>query len=156
MIALAIAVAVALVGVQPEPESASATHTQVSKVMSFARNQIGKPYRWGTEGLRRYDCSGLVYRTFKEAGLLKKIGGRRATARWYFRWFRDRGLVTRNPKKGDLVAWGRPVSHIGIFAGYNSSGSPIAISALYRGVSKHRVRAMNIPLKAYLRVRLQR
>ncbi len=151
-----VAVAVMVAGVHVEAAPAAASHTDKHKVMRFAKNQLGKPYKWGREGLKRYDCSGLVYRTFKESGLLKKIGGRRATARWYFRWFRDRGLITRKPKKGDLVAWGKPVSHIGIFAGYNKYGKPIAISALLKGVSKHKVHAMNVPFKAYLRVKMSR
>lgn len=151
-----IAIAVMAVGTHFEAAPAAATHTQTHAVMAFAKNQIGKPYRWGATGLRRYDCSGLVYRTFRQAGLLKKIGGKRATARWYFRWFRDRGLVTQNPRKGDLVVWGRRASHIGIFAGYNRSGKPIAVSALTSGVAKHKVGGINLRLKAYLRVRLAR
>lgn len=140
-----------------EAPSAEASRTEAQRVMGFAKNQLGKPYRWGATGLRRYDCSGLVYRTFKEAGVLKKIGGNRKTSRGYFRWFRDRGLVTKNPKRGDLVVWGKPrVTHIGIFAGYNKNGKAMAISALRNGMSRHRVHAMNIPFRAYLRVQLQR
>jgi cell wall-associated NlpC family hydrolase len=140
-----------------EAPSAEASHTETHRVMAFAKNQLGKPYRWSATGLRRYDCSGLVYRTFKEAGVLKKIGGNRKTARGYFRWFRDRGLVTKNPRRGDLVVWGKPrVTHIGIFAGYNKKGKPMVISALTTGMSRHRVHAINIPFRAYLRVKLQR
>ena len=157
LLAFAIAAAVVLVGSHMQAEPAEAAKTEAQRVMTFARNQLGKPYKWGAIGLRRYDCSGLVYRTFKETGLLKKIGGSRKTSRGYFRWFRERGLITRNPKRGDLVVWGRSrVTHIGIFAGYNRRGSPMAISALYKGMSRHRVHAMNIPFKAYLRVRIQR
>ena len=42
----------------------------VAKAISFARAQIGKPYIWGATGLRGYDCSGLCYRSYKEAGLI--------------------------------------------------------------------------------------
>ena len=157
LVAFAIAAAVLLVGSHTQAEPAAAAKTDLQRVMSFAKNQLGKPYKWGRTGLRRYDCSGLVYRTFKESGVLKKIGGSRKTSRGYFRWFRDRGLITRSPKKGDLVVWGKKrVTHIGIFAGYNRRGKPLAISALYNGMSKHRVHAMNIPFKAYLRVKIQR
>ena len=157
LVVFAIAAAVLLVGSYLQPDPAAASRTEVQRVMSFASNQLGKPYKWGATGLRRYDCSGLVYRVFKESGVLKKIGGNRKTSRGYFRWFRDRGLITRSPKRGDLVVWGKSrVTHIGIFAGYDKSGRPMAVSALHRGMSKHRVHAMNIPFKAYLRVRLQR
>jgi cell wall-associated NlpC family hydrolase len=152
-----IAIAVLVAGTHVDADPTAAAKTEAGKVMSFAKNQITKPYKWGATGLRRYDCSGLVYRTFAETGLLKKIGGNRKTSRGYYRWFRDRGLITKSPKKGDLVVWGwSKVTHIGIFAGYNSSGKPLAISSLYKGVSKHKVHAMNIPLKAYLRVQISR
>jgi cell wall-associated NlpC family hydrolase len=147
--------AICLTGAVPAP--ATASKAEAAAVDAFTKKQLGKPYKWGATGLRRYDCSGLVYRTFKEAGVLRKIGGSRKTSRGYFRWFRDRGLVTRKPKRGDLVVWGKPrVSHIGIFAGYNRKGRAMAISALHKGMSRHRVHAMNVPFRAYLRVRLQR
>jgi len=153
----AIAIAVLVVGMHFDADPTAAAKTEAGKVVAFAKNQVTKPYKWGATGLRRYDCSGLVYRTFKETGLLNKIGGTRKTSRGYYRWFRDRGLITRNPKKGDLVVWGKTrVTHIGIFIGYNSNGKPLAISSLYKGVSKHKVHAMNIPLKAYLRVKISR
>lgn len=155
LIVPALVVALCLVGIQEEP--AAAATSQASAVMSFARNQVGKPYKWGATGLRRYDCSGLVYRTFRETGLLHKIGGSRRTAHGYFKWFRSRGLVTSRPKQGDLVAWGRSrTTHIGIFAGYNRRGKPLAVSALRYGVSKHKVHGITVPLKAYLRVKLTR
>jgi cell wall-associated NlpC family hydrolase len=150
----AIAIAVCLAGTQVP--TASAATSEAGRVLNFAKAQITKPYRYGAVGLRRYDCSGLVYRTFAELGLLKRIGGSRRTARGYFKWFKERGLLTRSPKKGDLVAWGSPVSHIGVFVGYNSNGKPLAVSALWRGVSKHTVGYMYEPLKAYLRVKLTR
>ena len=53
----------------------------------------------GAEGLRRYDCSGLVWRTFYETGNARKIGGDR-TSRGYFRWFKQRDRVTKNPRRG--------------------------------------------------------
>lgn len=41
---------------------------QASGVLSFARAQIGKPYRFGATGPDAYDCSGLVYAAFKATG----------------------------------------------------------------------------------------
>lgn len=42
---------------------------EASGVLSFARRQIGKPYRWGATGPDAYDCSGLVYAAFKAIGV---------------------------------------------------------------------------------------
>ena len=155
LIVSAVALAVCLGVTLPQP--AAAASNEAASVMSFATAQTGKPYRWGATGMRRYDCSGYVYRAFREAGLLAKIGGSRKTAHGYFKWFRNRGLVTSQPKKGDLVAWGRSrTTHIGIFAGYNGKGKPMALSALWGGVSKHAVRGITVPFKAYLRVKMAR
>lgn len=37
--------------------------------VSFARAQIGKPYKWGATGPNAYDCSGLVQAAYKAAGV---------------------------------------------------------------------------------------
>jgi hypothetical protein len=150
-----VLVAVFMFGGLPEP--AQASQSEAATVDAVTRNQLGKPYEWGATGLRRYDCSGLVYRVFKDTGLIDRIGNKRRTARGYFRWFRDRGLVTNKPRVGDLVAWGKTkVTHIGIFAGRDSADRPLAYSALYTGVARHRVGAIGLPLKGYLRVNLSR
>jgi cell wall-associated NlpC family hydrolase len=153
--AMALAVLVAAIQIHP----AAAAQTESGAVENFAVAQISKPFQMGATGLSRYDCSGLVYRTYFETGLLKLISGRQRTARGYYNWFKDHGLITTDPRPGDLVVWaykGRPVSHIGIFVGWNKKGQPMAISALINpyGVSRHRVDGISIPLKAYLRVNL--
>jgi cell wall-associated NlpC family hydrolase len=140
---------VAVDGVGPPVPSAEAK-SELSGIMNTLTNQLGKRYKWGATGMRRYDCSGLVYRVFERNGLLKRIGGRR-TAKGYYRWFRDRGLVTRsNPRKGDLVVWGKG-SHIGIYIGNGRT-----ISALTTGVSRHGIKGINVSFTAYLRVNLSR
>jgi cell wall-associated NlpC family hydrolase len=133
------------------PAPARAATTQAATVISFASDQLGKPYLLGATGLRKYDCSGLVYRTFYESGLLNKIGGSRLTARGYYLWFKQRGLASRsNPRKGDLIVWGNG-SHIGIYIGNGQ-----AISAVSGGVKVHGVFALTAPLTAYLHVNITR
>lgn len=39
------------------------------RVVAFAQAQLGKPYIWGGTGPRGYDCSGLVTRAWKAAGV---------------------------------------------------------------------------------------
>lgn len=154
--AVAVFAATAMQVTQPQPVAAA---TESSAVFAFAQKQLSKPYQLGAEGLKRYDCSGLVYRTYFEAGLLQKISGQQRRARGYYHWFKDHGLIAKNPRPGDLVVWAhrhRAVSHIGIFTGWNKRGQPMAISALTTGVARHRVFGINVPLKAYLRVNLDR
>jgi cell wall-associated NlpC family hydrolase len=133
------------------PAPVQASGSQADAVIGFARNQLGKGYSWGATGLRRYDCSGLVFRTFYEKGLLNKIGGSRRTAKGYYRWFKERGLASRyNPRRGDLVVWGYG-SHIGIYV-----GDGMAISALTNGVRKHGIHAWTSNFTAYLHVNISR
>ncbi len=151
-----MAIAMCLVVVQLQ--SVAAAETESASVLQFAQRQLDKPFRLGANGLSRYDCSGLVYRTYAETGLLNRVGGNR-TANGYYNWFRERGQLTSKPKAGDLVVWakkGRRVSHIGIFKGYNRRGNAVALSALTSGVAVHKVHAINKPFKAYLRVNLDR
>lgn len=138
---------------------AVAPPSQAAAVYDFASAQEGKPFQLGATGMSRYDCSGLVYRTYFETGLLEKISGRHLRARGYYNWFKSNGLVTSSPRAGDLVVWAhrnKPVSHIGIFVGYDERGQAMAISALINpyGVTMHRVNGIRIPFKAYLRVNL--
>lgn len=147
MVSFAMAFTVVAVDGASRPVEAA---SEAGKVINVAANQLGKRYKWGATGMRRYDCSGLVYRVFERNGLLKRIGGRR-TAAGYYKWFRDRGLISRsNPRKGDLIVWGRG-KHVGIYIGDGR-----AISALTSGVSRHRVMGLNVSFTAYLRVRLSR
>jgi peptidoglycan DL-endopeptidase CwlO len=146
MTLVAMAMAIALVAVTtPAPVEAS----QAGNVISSARNQIGKGYRWAATGMRKFDCSGLVWRMFYNNGIATKIGGRR-TASGYLNYFRNRGLASKyNPRKGDLVVWGGG-RHVGIYA-----GSGYAISTLVSGVRRHPVKGwLNLSFTAYLHTRL--
>jgi cell wall-associated NlpC family hydrolase len=133
------------------PVEVHAATSQASEVISFAKNQLGKPWQLGAIGLRRYDCSGLVYRSFYQTGLLAKIGGKRRTAKGFYKWFKNRGLASRyNPQPGDLVVWGRG-THIGIYIGNGK-----AISTLSSGVTIHGVFAVTASFTAYLHVNITR
>jgi cell wall-associated NlpC family hydrolase len=135
--------------------------TQAARVLRLARSHIGSRFRMGAEGQRKgkrtyFDCSGLVYRVYKDAGLVDKIGGGRRGAIAYMNWFKRRGLAgKRNPKPGDLIIWGKhgKVKHIGIYVGENR-----AISALINpwGVRAHRVNGLPQRVMMYLHVRISR
>jgi cell wall-associated NlpC family hydrolase len=117
----------------------------------ITRSHLGASYRFGAEGQRNtFDCSGLVYAVFKEAGLVNKIGGIRRGARGYYHWFKRRGLASRhNPKPGDLVIWHKG-KHIGIYI-----GDGVIISAVNKkyDVREHGLNFVS-GFTAYLHVRL--
>jgi peptidoglycan endopeptidase LytE len=47
------------------------------KIEKSIKSKLGKPYVWGADGLKTYDCSGFVWRVYRDAGVLFK----RTTAR---------------------------------------------------------------------------
>jgi cell wall-associated NlpC family hydrolase len=72
--------------------------------------QIGKPYRYGASGPDSFDCSGLTMYSWGKAGVSLPHSSRAqysATKRV------DRGSL----QPGDLVFFGRPIHHVGIYVG---------------------------------------
>ncbi len=127
---------------------------EAQRILRYAHSHLGARFRLGTTGMRYFDCSGFVFRVYKQAGLIGRIGGNRKRAAGYYAWFRKRGLVSRsNPRTGDLIVWTKRghIAHIGI--AINDSR---AISALTSGVRTHRHRSLDTRFKAYLHVRLNR
>jgi cell wall-associated NlpC family hydrolase len=120
-------------------------------VVAAARSYLGSNYRLGTEGPRTFDCSGLIYRIFADAGELPRIGGMRIRARGYMQYFVSRGRFTKDASEarpGDLVVYNRG-SHIGVYVGEGK-----VISALVQpwGVSLHGLRSINLPVTYILKI----
>jgi cell wall-associated NlpC family hydrolase len=103
-----------------QPQVAAASDPQQA-VVDLAMSTIGHDYVFGAEGPNKFDCSGLVYWVFKEAGELPRIGGSRMGATAYMRWFVSRGRFSHDEadaRPGDLVVW-KNGHHIGIYVGPN-------------------------------------
>ncbi len=120
--------------------------------MRLAASHIGAHFQIGATGMRYFDCSGLIYRVYAQAGLLAKIGGNRTAAGYYY-WFKQHGRANRHsPKPGDLVIWTHngQISHSGIYVG----GGRV-ISALINpwGVKKTSIHGIHARFLAYLHVR---
>jgi hypothetical protein len=64
---LPIVAGVASLGGQPAAEAATGSPAAVA--VKFATAQLGKPYRWGADGPRSFDCSGLVQTAYRAAGV---------------------------------------------------------------------------------------
>lgn len=129
--------------------------SQASRIVHLARSHLGARFRLGATGPHRFDCSGLVYRVYKQAGLVQRIGGER-TAAGYYHWFHRHGATSRsNPRVGDLVVWkehGR-IAHSGIYV-----GSGHVISALINpwGVKRTHIGTLHAKFFAFLHVRISR
>jgi len=81
-------------------------------VVSQARRYLGVPYLWGgTDPSKGLDCSGLVQLVYGQLGVqLPRVAADQARM----------GQPVANladARPGDLVAFGSPVDHIGIYAG---------------------------------------
>ncbi|HUR51927.1 MAG TPA: NlpC/P60 family protein [Mycobacteriales bacterium] len=77
-------------------------------VVAAARAQVGDAYAWGATGPDAWDCSGLVYATWRRAGVLDVPRVSRQQAAWAV------PLPVEQVLPGDLVFFGRPVTHVGI------------------------------------------
>lgn len=149
--AVALGLAIVLLAPSVGGGSAVAAPDPASAVIVAARSYLGTPYKLGTEGPNLFDCSGFIYRAFKDAGELPRIGGMRLRAVGYMRWFVARGLFTRDADKaepGDLVVWDNG-SHAGIYLGDGK-----AISALKNpwGITIHSITGLGLPLTYFLKV----
>jgi cell wall-associated NlpC family hydrolase len=100
-----------------------------SSAMANAMSKLGAAYRWGATGPRAFDCSGLVYWSYRQVGMtLPRTSSAQS---------RVGAPVSRSAlQPGDLVFFYRPVSHVAIYIGNgrvvhaSTSGSPVKISNL--------------------------
>jgi cell wall-associated NlpC family hydrolase len=78
--------------------------------LRYAVKQIGDNYVWGAAGPVRWDCSGLTMRAFEQAGVRLPHSSR---AQFNY----GRSIARNNLLPGDLVFFGSPISHVGIYIG---------------------------------------
>lgn len=102
-----------LAGAGPRPlavrPSATAAATGEA-IVATARKYLGVPYVWGGEDENGFDCSGLVQRVFAENGIsLPRVSRDQARA--------GVPVAVSDLQPGDLVFFGDPVDHVGIYAG---------------------------------------
>jgi cell wall-associated NlpC family hydrolase len=119
---------------QSELESFVAPNAIVSEAVSYAEEQLGKPYVWGATGPDAFDCSGLVMMAYQSAGV---DIARTSQAQWTTLPHVPASKV----EAGDLVFFagsdGTPAApgHVGLVIGKNlmieayATGTPIRISA---------------------------
>lgn len=109
-------------------------------LISFSKNQLGKPYSWGKSGPDSFDCSGFVNYVFRNvydkdlghsSSAMSKLGS---------------AVEKSNLVSGDLVFFstggGSNINHVGIYIGdgsfihassSNSNGKKVVISPINSG-----------------------
>ena len=117
---------------EPEPELvAESQETPGDVAVAEAREQLGKPYRYGANGPGSFDCSGLTSYVWRAAGVnIPRVSREQ---------FSQLPSVSRSDARpGDIVAFGNPVHHVGIYIGdgqmieASRSGIPVRTAPIDR------------------------
>ena len=80
--------------------------------IKYALAQIGDRYVFGADGLTTWDCSGLTMRAFGAAGVSLPHSSR---AQYKY----GKAISRKELQPGDLVFFGKPISHVAIYLGGN-------------------------------------
>ncbi|MEV8360873.1 C40 family peptidase [Streptomyces niveus] len=80
------------------------------KALNYAVEQIGKPYLWGAEGPKAYDCSGLTSRAWARAG----VNVPRTSQQ---QWAELPKVKLSELRPGDLVVYFPKATHVAMYLG---------------------------------------
>jgi cell wall-associated NlpC family hydrolase len=83
---------------------------RAGSALNFALKQIGDRYVFGADGMTLWDCSGLTMRAYQTAGVSLPHSSR-AQSRM------GKNVPFNQKRAGDLLFFGRPVSHVGVYMG---------------------------------------
>lgn len=119
------------------PAMAPAPSGNGGGVIGLAMAQLGKPYVWGATGPNSFDCSGFVQYVFRQAGVsLPRVTSSQENV--------GTAVSVSQLAPGDLVFWGSPSYHVGIYIGGGQyihapqTGDVVKVAPLRSGVSKAR------------------
>ncbi len=80
------------------------------RAVRYAMRQLGKPYEWGAEGPRTYDCSGLTSQAWTHAGTPIPRTSQE-------QWARLQRVGLKKLRPGDLVIYHRDATHVAMYVG---------------------------------------
>ncbi|MBG0852537.1 C40 family peptidase [Streptomyces spinoverrucosus] len=81
-----------------------------NRAVRYAMRQLGKPYEWGAEGPKRYDCSGLTSKAWAHAGT-------RIPRTSQEQWAKLPRIPLKELRPGDLVIYFRDATHVAMYLG---------------------------------------
>jgi cell wall-associated NlpC family hydrolase len=110
----------------PRPPAAGA-----DAAIAEARRQIGKPYEYGASGPDSFDCSGLTSWAWR-------AGGKSLPHSSKAQYSTTSRVALDELQPGDLVFYGSPIHHVGLFIGNgqmieaSTTGTPVRYASIYR------------------------
>lgn len=100
-----------------------------NSVVAYASNFLGTPYEWGGNGPSTFDCSGFVSYVYAHFGVsLPRVASAQQQV--------GQSVSSSQLQPGDLVFFGYPAHHVGIYVGNNCfihaphTGDSVKISSL--------------------------
>jgi cell wall-associated NlpC family hydrolase len=111
--------------------SAGAPAAGADAAVAEARRQLGKPYEWGGSGPDSFDCSGLTSWAWR-------AGGKRLSHSSEAQWSETSRVAIDDLAPGDLLFYGRPIHHVGIYIGDGQmieapeTGKNVRVASIYR------------------------
>ena len=101
-------------------------------VVDFARSRLGCPYVWAASGPGSFDCSGLTMWAYEKVGIhLSHSSGAQISEGYR--------VSRKDLQPGDLVFFGSPIHHVGMYVGGGMmiesphSGANVRIASMDRG-----------------------
>ncbi|MFI9820953.1 NlpC/P60 family protein [Streptomyces sp. NPDC052013] len=97
-------------GALPAAGAPSAPSAAGDRAVRYAVEQVGKPYEWGAEGPRTYDCSGLTSQAWDAAGTPIPRTSQE-------QWARLKRIPLKQLRPGDLVLYFPEATHVALYLG---------------------------------------
>lgn len=92
------------------PSSRRLPTREGDRAVRYAVRQLGKPYEWGAEGPRSYDCSGLTSQAWADAGTPIPRTSQE-------QWARLNRVPLKELRPGDLVVYFPEATHVAMYLG---------------------------------------
>lgn len=116
---------------EPPPPGLPPVHPRAGGAVQAALDEIGTPYEWGGNGPNSYDCSGLTTYAWSTVGVsLPRSSGLQKQAL--------PPVPLEHIQPGDLLFFGNPVHHVGMFIGDGEmvnapyTGTTVRIDSIWR------------------------